>query len=50
MQVRSHESLLDEAKMITQEKDFKGYIHDVGGPDGELPPAILRKTAYTWRV
>ena len=32
MQVRSHESLLDEAKMITQEKDFKGYIHDVGGP------------------
>ena len=30
MQVRSHESLLDEAKMITQEKDFKGYIHDVG--------------------
>ena len=32
MQVRGHESLLDEAKMITQEKDFKGYIHDVGGP------------------
>lgn len=32
MQVRSHESLLDEAKMITQDKDFKGYIHDVGGP------------------
>ena len=32
MQVRSHESLLEEAKMITQEKDFKGYIHDVGGP------------------
>ncbi len=32
MQARSHESLLDEAKMITQEKDFKGYIHDVGGP------------------
>ena len=32
VQVRSHESLLDEAKMITQEKDFKGYIHDVGGP------------------
>ncbi len=32
MQVRSHESLLEEAKMITREKDFKGYIHDVGGP------------------
>ncbi|MGN1377593.1 MAG: YgiQ family radical SAM protein [Dorea sp.] len=32
MQVRSHESLLDEAAKITKEKDFKGYIHDVGGP------------------
>lgn len=32
MQVRSHESLLDEAVKITKEKDFKGYIHDVGGP------------------
>ena len=32
MQVRSHESLLEEAKKITKEKDFKGYIHDVGGP------------------
>lgn len=32
MQVRSHESLLDEASKITKEKDFKGYIHDVGGP------------------
>ena len=36
MQVRSHESLLDEAKMITQEKDFKGYIHDVGGPSANF--------------
>ena len=32
MQVRSHESLLREAELITKEKDFKGYIHDVGGP------------------
>jgi len=32
MQVRSHESLLDEAGKIIKEKDFKGYIHDVGGP------------------
>ena len=32
VQVRSHESLLSEAEAITGEKDFKGYIHDVGGP------------------
>ena len=32
VQVRSHESLLKEAEEITMEKDFKGYIHDVGGP------------------
>ena len=32
IQVRSHESIVDEAVKITQEPDFKGYIHDVGGP------------------
>ena len=32
IQVRSHESILDEAKLLTKEPDFKGYIHDVGGP------------------
>ena len=32
VQVRSHESILEEAKKIIQEPDFKGYIHDVGGP------------------
>ena len=32
VQTRSHESLLQEAKEITQDPDFKGYIHDVGGP------------------
>ena len=29
---RSHESVLAEAKAITKMPDFKGYIHDVGGP------------------
>ena len=29
---RSHESVIKEAKEITQMGDFKGYIHDVGGP------------------
>ncbi len=32
VQVRSHESIIEEAKLIIQDKDFKGYIHDVGGP------------------
>ncbi|MDE5718535.1 MAG: YgiQ family radical SAM protein [Lachnospiraceae bacterium] len=32
VQVRSHESILREAELMIQEKDFKGYIHDVGGP------------------
>ena len=29
---RSHNSVIEEAKKITQMEDFKGYIHDVGGP------------------
>ena len=32
VQARSHESLVEEAKKMTQEPDFKGYIYDVGGP------------------
>lgn len=32
VQTRSHESIIKEAEMLTREKDFKGYIHDVGGP------------------
>ena len=29
---RSEQSVIDEAKIITEMPDFKGYIHDVGGP------------------
>ncbi len=29
---RSHDSVINEAKTITEMPDFKGYIHDVGGP------------------
>ena len=32
IQTRSHESLMQEAKHLTEDPDFKGYIHDVGGP------------------
>lgn len=36
VQARSHESLLEEAKLLTEEPDFKGYIHDVGGPTADF--------------
>ena len=32
IQTRSHESILREAERMTHHPDFKGYIHDVGGP------------------
>ena len=32
IQTRSHESILREAELMVKDKDFKGYIHDVGGP------------------
>ena len=36
IQARSHESLLREAVRLTKEPDFKGYIHDVGGPTADF--------------
>ncbi len=32
VQARSHESILAEAETLIKDPDFKGYIHDVGGP------------------
>lgn len=32
IQARSHESILEEAELMIKDPDFKGYIHDVGGP------------------
>lgn len=32
IQSRSKDSIVQEAKTISAEKDFKGYIHDIGGP------------------
>ena len=32
IQSRSKESLVEEAKLLVQDPDFKGYINDVGGP------------------
>lgn len=36
VQTRSHDSLLTEAKRFAEEEDFKGYIHDVGGPTADF--------------
>lgn len=32
IQSRSHESIIKEVTRMTNDKDFKGYIHDIGGP------------------
>lgn len=32
IQTRSHENIIQEAQALTHNPDFKGYIHDVGGP------------------
>lgn len=36
IQSRSHESILKEAELMTRQPDFKGYIHDVGGPTADF--------------
>ena len=43
IQTRSHESLLEEAKQMTQDPDFKGYIHDVGGPTANFRQPACKK-------
>ena len=43
VQTRSHESILREAKLMTEEKDFKGYIHDVGGPTANFRQPSCQK-------
>ncbi len=36
VQVRSHESIVEEAKRMIADPEFKGYIHDVGGPTADF--------------
>lgn len=43
IQTRSHESILEEAKLITEDKNFKGYIHDVGGPTANFRAPACKK-------
>lgn len=43
VQSRSKESLVEEAKRFADDPDFKGYIHDVGGPTANFRHAACRK-------
>ena len=43
VQSRSHDSILEEAKEITHLPDFKGYIHDVGGPTANFRQEACKK-------
>ena len=43
IQARSHESLVKEATMLSQRPDFKGYIHDVGGPTADFRQPSCKK-------
>lgn len=43
MQHRSHESLLAEAKQMMTLPNFKGYIHDVGGPTANFRHVACKK-------
>jgi len=40
---RSHESILEEAEQIVSDKEFKGYINDVGGPTANFRHASCKK-------
>ncbi|MCL2462951.1 MAG: DUF3362 domain-containing protein, partial [Defluviitaleaceae bacterium] len=44
-QSRSHDSILREAELLTKMSDFKGYIHDIGGPT-----ANFRRPSCDWQL
>lgn len=47
VQARSHENIIEEAKQCIEDTDFKGYIHDVGGPTAEFrKPACKKQLKY----
>lgn len=47
IQARSHESILSEAQKMVWEPDFKGYIHDVGGPTANFRKPSCSKQIKT---
>jgi len=47
IQSRSHESLVAEAELFLKDPDFKGYIHDVGGPTANFRhPSCQKQLDY----
>ena len=43
IQARSHESIVKEAELLVSDPDFKGYIHDVGGPTANFRAPSCKK-------
>lgn len=43
IQTRSHQNIVEEAKILTKLDDFKGYIHDVGGPTANFRHVACEK-------
>ena len=57
LQVRSHDSIMREAEVLTHDPDFKGYINDVGGPtanffrpacDKQLKHGVCKNKRCLW--
>jgi uncharacterized radical SAM protein YgiQ len=47
VQTRSHASILEEAQAMTKDPEFKGYIHDVGGPTANFRhPSCEKQLQY----
>ena len=47
VQARSHESIIREAEICIKDPDFKGYIHDVGGPTAQFrKPSCKKQMTY----
>jgi len=47
MQARSEESIVKEASRFVKDKEFKGYIHDVGGPTANFrKPSCTKQLTY----
>ena len=43
IQARSDDSILEEARLLADDPDFKGYIHDVGGPTANFHQPSCKK-------
>ena len=43
IQTRDADSIVDEAKLLTTLPDFKGYIHDIGGPTANFRHRACKK-------